>query len=79
MSTTQTGDQTADRRIAPLLAALLGAHVRGEPLAHDDGKTGARLERVTVDGRRYVLKYLHAADDWVMRATGDVGCRPSRC
>jgi hypothetical protein len=50
--------------------------VHGQPLAHQDGKTGARLERVVVDGRRYVLKYLHLADDWVMRASGDRDLRP---
>ncbi len=66
----------ADRRIAPSLAAFFGSPVHGEPLAHDDGKTGARLERVVVDGEPYVLKYLHGEDDWVMRATGDVDCRP---
>ena len=41
---TQIGGHAADRRIAPSLAALLGREMRGEPLAHDDGKTGARLE-----------------------------------
>lgn len=64
------------RRVASSIDALFGAEVRGEPLAHDDGKTGARLERVVVDGQSYVLKHLHPADDWGMRATGDTHCRP---
>lgn len=64
------------RRIAASLTELFGAPVRGEPVADHDGKTGASLERVVVDGQRYVLKYLHPADDWVMRATGDVDFRP---
>jgi hypothetical protein len=34
------------------------------------------LERVTVEGRTYVLKHLHRHEDWVMRATGDLGIRP---
>ena len=69
-------DRPADEeRLAPSVAALFGREVRGEPLAHTDGKTGACLERVTVDGQCYVLKYLHPADDWGMRATGDVDCR----
>jgi hypothetical protein len=63
-------------RVAPSLAAQFGCNVHGQPLAHQDGKTGARLERVVVDGRRYVLKYLHLADDWVMRASGDRDLRP---
>lgn len=63
-------------RVAPSVADLLGREVHGEPLAHSDGKSGARLERVTVDAQRYVLKHLHRADDWTMRATGDIDCRP---
>ena len=73
---THLDGQTEVRRVASSVAELFGSRVRGEPLAHDDGKTGARLERVVVDGQRYVLKHLHQADDWIMRATGDVDCRP---
>lgn len=72
-----TPDEPTDvRRVTSSVTKLFGALVRGEPVTADDGKTGARLERVTVDGQRYVLKYLHPVDDWVMRATGDVGYRP---
>lgn len=67
---------TEVRRVASSLTELLGGEVRGEPLAASDGKTGARVERVVVDGRPYVLKFLHRADDWSMRATGDLACRP---
>ena len=41
----------------------------------DDTKSGARFERVTIDGEGYVLKYQDARDDWLMRATGDPGDR----
>jgi Phosphotransferase enzyme family len=34
------------------------------------GKSGARLERVVIDGQRYVLKHLDLAEDWTMRASG---------
>lgn len=71
----QTGGTDTPRRIATSLAELLGPEVAGEPVAGDDGKTGARLERVTVDGRSYVLKHLHLDDDWLMRATGDLEIR----
>ena len=63
------------RPVARSLSALFGCEVRGESMAMGDGKTGARLERATVDGRGYVLKYLHPTEDWVMRATGDLGPR----
>ena len=63
------------RRVAPSPEELLGDGARRTVLSHTDGKTGARLERVTLDGRTFVLKYLHLADDWGMRATGDLGIR----
>ncbi len=37
------------------------------------GKSGAVLERLEVDGERYVLKHVRAEDDWIMRVTGDEG------
>ena len=40
-----------------------------------DAKSGGALERVVIDGERYVVKHLHVDDDWIMRATGDVTCR----
>ena len=64
------------RPVAASLTEVFGADVRPEPLEQQDGKTGARLERLTVDGRRYVLKRLHLADDWLMRASGDLALRP---
>jgi hypothetical protein len=75
------GDATTERPhpdggpVAASLTDLFGREVHGEPLVHDDGKTGARLERVVVEGEPYVLKYLHVEEDWVMRATGDLTCR----
>lgn len=41
-----------------------------------DGKSSSSFERVTIDGRRYFLKRLSPATDWVMRATGDHVHRP---
>jgi hypothetical protein len=59
------------RHVAGSVSELFGRPVSGEPMEMSDGKTGARLERVTVDGQAYVLKYLHASEDWIMRATDD--------
>ncbi|MGH8922854.1 MAG: aminoglycoside phosphotransferase, partial [Actinomycetes bacterium] len=41
----------------------------------EDTKSGARFERVVIDGQRYVLKYQDPRDDWLLRASGDPGER----
>jgi hypothetical protein len=37
------------------------------------GKSGARLDRVVLNGEPYVVKYLDAENDWTMRAAGVPG------
>jgi hypothetical protein len=54
------------RDIAGLLAGVTGR----VSFAGAAGKSGATLERVTIDGHRYVLKHLDLAEDWTMRASG---------
>jgi hypothetical protein len=61
----------------PLREILADASSR-EPLDRPDGKSGARLERVVVDGRALILKHLDVRHDWVARATGDVDPRAVR-
>jgi hypothetical protein len=56
----------AYRDVAELLAGASGA----QELAGAPGKSGARLERVTIGGERYVVKRLSLAEDWTMRASG---------
>lgn len=41
-------------------------------------RSGARFERVWIAGQAHVVKYLHLDDDFTMRASGDIGCRPLR-
>jgi hypothetical protein len=60
---------------ASLEILLAGAEAR-EPLLASDSKSGARFERVSMRGEQFVLKHLHVDDDWIMRATGDLACRP---
>ncbi len=43
------------------------------PWVPDDTKSGARFERVVIDGESFVLKYQDPTDDWLLRATGDPG------
>jgi Phosphotransferase enzyme family len=56
----------------PGLAELLAAATVRQPLADAPGKSGARLERVVIDGRLYVLKHLDLGADWTMRASGSL-------
>jgi hypothetical protein len=52
---------------------LLAGATERTALVEGAGKSGARLERVVIDGQRFVLKHLDLADDWTMRAAGDLG------
>ncbi|MGH9126392.1 MAG: aminoglycoside phosphotransferase [Acidimicrobiales bacterium] len=65
------------RSTATLDDLLAGATDR-RPWVPDDTKSGARFERLVIDGERYVLKYQDARDDWLMRASGDDGGRYTR-
>ena len=51
---------------------LAGAEDR-VPWFPDDTKSGARFERLVIQGERYVLKYQDPRDDWLLRAVGDPG------
>ena len=63
-----------DRPRTPAVCASVAELVAGaterRPLAGGAGKSGARLERVVIDGQPYVLKHLDLAEDWTMRASG---------
>lgn len=54
---------------------LVAAASQREPIRPADGKSSATFERIVVDGRRYVVKYVDARRDWIARATGDYGPR----
>ena len=57
------------RRIEELASLLARASDR-EPLSDNAGKSGAVIERATIDGERYVVKYLDRRRDWTLRASG---------
>ena len=52
------------------LSALLARATDREPLTDNAGKSGAVIERVTIDGERFVVKYLDRRRDWTLRASG---------
>jgi len=61
--------------VTPLVAESLAALVAGatgrSPVRPSDAKSGARFERLTIDGRPHFLKVVSAAEDWIMRVTGN--------
>jgi hypothetical protein len=62
--------------LAPSVDALVAGATSRTPVRFDDSKSGARFERVVVDGEHHLLKHLDHRDDWIMRQTGDIGCIP---
>jgi Phosphotransferase enzyme family len=52
------------------VAELIAGATERTGLAEVPGKSGARLERLVIDGQPYVLKHLDLAEDWTMRASG---------
>jgi hypothetical protein len=65
-----------ERPLASSVEELLVGATRREAMLTGDSKSGARFERVTIDGEPYIVKYLHVDNDWIMRSTGDLACRP---
>jgi hypothetical protein len=55
--------------VLPSAAELLAGAEDRQPL-DTPGKSGARLERVRIDGAPHVVKHLVAEEDWTMRAAG---------
>ncbi len=68
---------TSERIVVASVDELLAGATERVPLTSSDSKGGAQLERVIIDGERYIVKHVHVDDDWIMRATGDVRCRPA--
>lgn len=63
------------RHVATSVDELIAGTTSREPLSHADGKSGANLERLVIDGQRFVLKHFDYTRDWVLRVGGDVGVR----
>lgn len=66
------------RVLAPSVSDLLAGAQRREPFVNPDGRSDAVFERVWIDGRSHVVKYLDLDHDFTMRVSGDVGCRQVR-
>jgi hypothetical protein len=66
------------RPVATSVDDLVAGASSRVPMTSAESKSGARFERVVIDGEAYVLKHVDLRDDWIMRQTGDVGCVPVR-
>ncbi len=66
-------DELASERQTGRLADLLRDVDDRLPLIDNAGKSGATIERITLDGRPYIVKYLDLKQDWTMRAGGVLG------
>ena len=58
------------------MADLVAGATEREPLDQSDGKSGAVLERVVIDGESFVLKTVDRGHDWIMRQIGDLAVLP---
>lgn len=56
--------------ILPSITEMLSGATDVRPMQEAPGKSGARLDRLTIDGRPYVVKYLDPSADWTLRASG---------
>lgn len=71
----------AETRVAGsdvVIADLVARASSRRPMSGGEGKSGARFERLVIDGEPYVLKHLCVQDDWTMRCFGDVGIQAAR-
>jgi hypothetical protein len=62
--------------VRPNAEAMLAAATDRQPMKTADSLSSATFERLVIGDERFVVKYVSAANDWIMRATGDVACRP---
>jgi hypothetical protein len=64
--------------VAESLDELLRGIEEREPWSTADSLSGSRFERLVIEGKPHVVKYLSVENDWIMRATGDLGRRQLR-
>jgi hypothetical protein len=62
--------------VADSVEELIAGASSRVPMESADSKSGARFERLVIDGERFVVKHVDRRDDWIMRQTGDLGCVP---
>ena len=78
MDVTPNGRVLTPRPVHDTVADLLAGCTDRRPFAPADPRSATRFESVTIDGERLILKHVHLDDDFTMRVSGDLGCRPLR-
>ncbi|HYI59572.1 MAG TPA: aminoglycoside phosphotransferase [Microlunatus sp.] len=66
-------------RVAATLGELVADATDRREVRTTDAKSGARFETLWIDGQPHFLKVLSAADDWIMRVTGNTTHWEFRC
>jgi len=66
------------RPVAGSVDELLEGATERRPFVPADGRSSTRFEHVVLHGERFVLKHVHLDEDFTMRVSGDLGCRPLR-
>jgi Phosphotransferase enzyme family len=66
----------ARRPVVDTVEELLAGATSREPVGSQALLTGGRRERVRIGGQPFLLERFSRDDDWVLRATGDLACRP---
>src|SRR5437764_3453211 len=64
-----------ERPVAGSIDDLLRGASDRQLLTTGDSKSGARFERLVIDGEPHVVKHLHVDNEWILRSTGDFVCR----
>jgi hypothetical protein len=67
------------RPVVTSAVELLAGAAQREPFTPADGKSSVPMQRVVIDGESYVTKTISPDNDWISRATGDVGSRVLWC
>lgn len=66
------------RVVVSTVDELLAGAERRETFVNPDGRSASAFERVWIEGRPHVVKYIHPDDDFTMRVSGDIGFRTVR-
>lgn len=69
---------TVTRPLAASVEELLDGAVRNGHHTTATRRSGAIFESVEIGGQRCIVKFVHPDFDFMMRVSGDLGCRPRR-